>query len=192
MNKEAQTIRPSMRADAQRNRERILETARIVVAEQGTEASLRGIARDAGVGLGTLYRHFPTRDDLLQEVLQSSFDDLTERAGVLAATTSPLEALETWMDELTASTATHQGLAASMVEKRMDPASSLYDACNALRGSGADLLRRAQEAGEIRPDIEGADIMSFVAAVAWLCDTDSLEPEKRRRLLRLVMEGLKQ
>ncbi len=180
-----------MRADAQRNRDNILTVARAVVAKDGIEASLRGIARDAGVGLGTLYRHFPTRDDLLQEILQSGFDELTEKARALELTDGPLEALENWMDELATSASTHQGFAASMVEKRLDPTSSLHEACSSLKLSAEHLLRRAQQAKVVRSDIEGADLMSLVAAIAWLADRETLNPEKRKRLLMLLMQGLK-
>lgn len=182
---------PTIRADARRNREAILQVARVAIARDGTEASLRSIARAAGVGLGTLYRHFPTRDALLQEILQSSFDDLTQRSEALALTKGPLEALENWVDELVASTSTHQGLAASMVDKLRDPASSLHDACASVRHSGAKLLRRAQEADLVRRDMEGADLMSLVSAIAWLSDREELTPERRRHLLNLIMEGLK-
>lgn len=182
---------PAPRADARRNRETLLRVARATIAKDGTEASLRSIARDAGVGLGTLYRHFPTRDALLQEILQSSFDDLTRRSEALAESSGPLEALETWVDELVASTSTHQGLAASMVDKLRDPASSLHEACASLRKSGNKLLRRAQAAGLVRPDMEGADLMSLVSAIAWLSDREELTPQRRKHLLSLVMEGLK-
>ncbi len=192
MASEVHTDQPPMRADAQRNRENILKVARAVIAKHGTEASLRSIARGAGVGLGTLYRHFPTRDALLQQILQSSFDELTERAGVLASTDSPLDALENWMDELAASTSTHQGLAASMVENRQDPTSSLHAACSSLKKSAENLLGSAQQAKVVRSDIEGADLMSLVAAIAWLSDREALKPEKRKRLLKFVMEGLKE
>ncbi|KRB80950.1 hypothetical protein ASE00_16485 [Sphingomonas sp. Root710] len=180
-----------MRADARRNREIILQVARTAVAQDGTEASLRKIARDAGIGLGTLYRHFPTRDALLQEILQSSFDELTRRADILAGMHDPLEALEIWVDELVASTSTHQGLAASMVDKLREPASSLYEACASLRRAGDRLLGAAQSADRIRPDMEGADLMSLVSAIAWLTDREALTVERRRHLFNLIMDGLK-
>lgn len=182
---------PVVRADARRNRQAIVEVARTAIAKQGTQVSLRSIARDAGVGLGTLYRHFPTRDALLQEILQSSFDELTHRSEALVRTNGPLEALESWVDELVASTSTHQGLAASMVEKLRDSTSSLHEACASLRQSGAQLLRRAQAAGLVRPDMEGADLMSLVSAIAWLSDREELTPERRKHLLDLVMGGLR-
>lgn len=183
--------RPALRADAQRNRSRIIATARQAVAREGIGASLRAIARDAGVGLGTLYRHFPTRDDLLQEVLQDSFDTLTLRAQALAHEQTPLDALESWMDELIASTATHQGLAAAMLDKTQDPASSLHRSCHALRQEGDVLLASAQADQMVRPDIAGADLMALVSALAWLCNQKMLEAEERRRMLDLVMGGLR-
>ncbi len=181
-----------MRADAQRNRESILKAARTMVGKHGTEASLRGIARDAGVGLGTLYRHFPNRDELLQEILRSNFDELAEKARILVSSENPLEALENWMDEVAASTSEFQGLAASMIEKRMDPQSPLHASCSSLKQSGDALVRRAQQAKRLRADIDGADIISLVSAIAWLADLEGLKPTRRKRLLNLLMEGLKE
>lgn len=181
----------SMRADAQRNREAILNVARTMVGNHGTEMSLRAIARNAGVGLGTLYRHFPTRDDLLQEILRSSFDELAEKARISATSEKPLDALEKWMEEVAASTSAYQGLAASMVEKRKDPTSSLHASCSSLKQSSDALVRRAQEAKLLRSDIEGVDIMSLVSAIAWLSDLEEFTPGRRKRLLDLLMEGLR-
>lgn len=180
-----------MRVDAQRNREAILAVARAMVGEHGTEMSLRAIARTAGVGLGTVYRHFPTRDDLLQEVLRSSFDDLSDKARVLASSESPLSALESWMEEVATNTSAYQGLAASMIEKREDPTSSLYAACVSLKQSGDVLVHRAQEAGSVRSDIDGVDVLSLVSAIAWLSDLEKFTPDRRKRLLDLLMQGLK-
>lgn len=162
-----------------------------MVGNHGTKMSLRAIARNAGVGLGTVYRHFPTRDDLLQEILRSSFDDLSDKARVLASSENPLDALESWMEEVATNTSAYQGLAASMVEKREDPTSSLHASCSSLKQSGDVLVRRAQQAELLRPDIEGTDIISLVAAIAWLSDLEGFTPDRRRRLLTLLMEGLK-
>ncbi len=88
-----------MRADAQKNYEHLLAVARVVVAEQGADASLRDIARRAGVGLGTLYRHFPTREALLEAMLRTSFDALTEHAAQLEASSEAEDALVRWLGD---------------------------------------------------------------------------------------------
>ncbi len=188
---QARLERTSWRVDAQRNRDLLVAAARKAIAQDGTEVSLRGIAREAGVGLGTLYRHFPTRDALLQELLQSSFDELTERASSLGAAKDPLAALERWMDELAASTAAHPGLAAAVVEKLRDPSSSLHQACVALQRSADALVGSAQRTGSIKPKVGGTDLLSLVVAVAWLCDREGFKPDRRKHLLELVIEGLR-
>ncbi|MFC4585175.1 TetR/AcrR family transcriptional regulator [Sphaerisporangium corydalis] len=180
----------AQRADAQRNFERILAVARTVVAEQGTQASLRDIARRAGVGLGTLYRHFPTRDALLETLLGRRFDLLAERADALAGTRAPVEALKEWLGEFTAGAAVYRGLAASMMATIDDENSPLHASCAAMRRSGARLLARAQEAGEVRADIDGTDLFALVSAVGWVSDQAPSLTARREHLLSLVMDGL--
>ncbi|TDD81393.1 TetR/AcrR family transcriptional regulator [Actinomadura rubrisoli] len=179
-----------MRADAQRNRARILDVARTVVEEQGTQASLRDIARRAEVGMGTLYRHFATREELLEALLGSRFDRLAARAGTLEATRPPAEALEEWLREFAAGAATYRGLAASMIATLEDDASSLHASCMAMREAGARLLARAQEAGHIRPDVDGTDLFALFSAVASIADVAPSIAARRDHLFALVMEGL--
>jgi AcrR family transcriptional regulator len=162
-----------MRADAKKNYDHLLEVAREVVAEQGAEASLRDVARRAGVGIGTLYRHFPTREALLEALLRESFDKVTANAGALETSGLADDALLSWLREMVALTHNHRGLIASMTAAMADPESALHASCVTLRGSGARLLARAQAEGKARPDIDGTDLLALISALAWLNDQPS-------------------
>ncbi|WP_327589073.1 TetR/AcrR family transcriptional regulator [Nonomuraea sp. NBC_00507] len=181
---------PELRADARRNRERILAVARVVVEEQGTEASLRDIARRAQVGLGTLYRHFPTREALLEALLRQSFDRLAARAEDLGESATPYEALVEFLGELIGGAGVYRGLAASMMATISDEGSPLHTSCAAMRSAAGRLLERAQTAGRIRADVDGTDVFALANALSWITDqAPSLAP-RRDHLFALVMAGL--
>ena len=163
-----------MRADAKKNYQQLLSVARAVVMEQGVDASLRDVARRAGVGLGTLYRHFSTREALLEALLRASFDELTARAGELQTSNSPDDALLSWLREAVAVTHNHRGVVASMMAAIADPDSALHASCVTMRAAGTRLLARAQAEGMARADIDGADLFALVGALAWLGDQPSL------------------
>jgi AcrR family transcriptional regulator len=162
-----------MRADARKNYDQLLVVARGVVAEQGADASLREIARRAGVGLGTLYRHFPTREALLEALLRTSFDALTARAHELEASTAPETALTSWMREIVALTHDFRGAIALMVKAIAEPDSALHASCVMMKAAGTHLLVRAQEEGVARADLNGTDLFALVSALAWLHDQPS-------------------
>ena len=163
-----------MRADARKNHGQLLAAAREVVAEQGADASLRDVARRAGVGLGTLYRHFPTREALLDTLLRASFDGLTARAAELETSGSPDLALVTWLREAVAVAHNYSGAIASMVAAIANPESALHGSCVTMRAAGTRLLAQAQAASMARPDIDGVDLFALVGALAWLSDQPSL------------------
>jgi AcrR family transcriptional regulator len=162
-----------MRADARKNYDHLLAVAREVVTEQGAEASLRDIARRAGVGLGTLYRHFPRREALLEALLRASFDELTVRASELERSTSPENALTSWLREIVAVTHNYRGAIASMVAAIAEPDSALHASCVTMKAAGTNLLVRAQAEGIARADIDGTDLFALVSALAWLHDQPS-------------------
>ncbi|MFJ9825175.1 TetR/AcrR family transcriptional regulator [Streptomyces sp. NPDC101160] len=178
------------RTDAQRNRDRILEVAAEAVAEQGTLASLREIARRAGIGLGTLYRHFPNRDALLEALLHRRFTHLAERADALAAT-PPERALAEWLYEFTLDAGAYQGLPATLMATLNDPQSPLHTVCLTMRQAGGRLLEAAQEAGRIRPDVAPIDLFALANALSWIADQAPTLTERREHLFRLVMDGLR-
>lgn len=159
-----------MRADARKNYDHLLEVGREVIAEQGVDASMREVARRAGVGIGTLYRHFPTREALLEALLRGGFDAVTAAARALETSAASGDALVTWLREMVALTYRHRGVIASMTAAIADPGSALHASCVELRGSGARLLARAQADGQARTDIDGVDLLALVSALAWLND----------------------
>ncbi|OPF78704.1 TetR family transcriptional regulator [Streptomyces antioxidans] len=163
-----------MRADARKNRDHLLAIAGTVIAEQGVDASLRDIARRAGMGLATLLRHFPTREALLEALLHTSFDELAARAGALEASGSPEDALVSWLRDCVAWTTEYRGVTVLMAAAIEDTESALHASCVTLRAAGTRLLVRAQEAGTARTDIDGTDLFALIAALAWLGDQPSL------------------
>lgn len=174
-----------MRADAKKNYEHLLAVARTVVAEQGANASLRDVARRAGVGLGTLYRHFPTREALLEALLRTSFDELTAKAKERATSTSPAEALVSWLRDVVTIAHRPRGVVASMAAAIADEDSALHASCVTMRAAGARLLARAQAAGLARRDVDGTDLFALVGALAWIHDQPSLAP-RADHLFRLI------
>ncbi|GAX58554.1 TetR/AcrR family transcriptional regulator [Streptomyces olivochromogenes] len=165
-----------MRADAKKNRDHVLAAAGTAITEQGVDVSLRDIARRADVGLATLLRHFPTREALLEALLRTSFDEMTARAGELETSSSPEDALVTWLRDCVAWTTEYRGVTVLMAAAIEDAGSALHVSCVALRAAGARLLARAQAAGVARADIDGTDVFALVAALAWLSDQPSLAP----------------
>jgi AcrR family transcriptional regulator len=165
-----------MRADAKKNYEQLLTVARAAVTEQGAEASLRDIARKAGVGLGTLYRHFPTREALLEALLRESFDEMTQRAAEFQKSSAPDTALVSWLREMVAVAQKLRGVTSTMMAAIEEPDSALHASCVTMKTAGADLLARAQAKGMARADIDGVDLFALVGALAWLGDQPSLVP----------------
>jgi AcrR family transcriptional regulator len=159
-----------MRSDARKNYDHLLAVAGAVVTEQGADASLRDIARRADVGLGTLYRHFPTREALLEALLRTGFDELTARAGSLEILSSPAEALVSWLRETVAVAHKYHGVTAAMMTAIEAPDSALHASCVTMRAAGARLLARAQTEGVARADIDGVDLFALIGALAWLGD----------------------
>jgi AcrR family transcriptional regulator len=165
-----------MRADAQKNRNQILTVARDVVAEHGAEASMRDIARRAGVGLATLLRHFSTREALFEALLCTHLDTLTRKADELESSASADEALLTWFRELVAFTRSYRGVVAMMAAAHANPDSALYASCAAVHSAGARLLQRAQDEGTARADMTGDDLFALITALGWTVDQPSFAP----------------
>lgn len=165
-----------MRADAKKNYDHLLAVAGAVIAEQGVDASLRDIARRAGVGLATLFRHFPTREALLEALLRANFDQLTALADDLAASTPPADALVSWLGEFIAHAHKYRGVVASMMTALDDPQSALHASCVAMRSAGTRLLSRAQAEGTARTDIDGTDLFALAGSLAWLGDQPAVAP----------------
>jgi len=178
-----------MRADARKNYSHLLAVARAVVAEHGADASLRDIARKAKVGLGTLYRHFPTREALMEALLRESLDALTQQAGELETASSPDEALLAWFREGVGFSHRYSGVVAMMATALADSDSALHASCTTMRSAGARLLLRAQTEGTARADIDGSDLLALIAASAWLSNQASFAP-RAEHLFRVIASAI--
>ena len=165
-----------MRVDAARNYGHLLDVADAVIAEQGVNASLRDIARRAGVGLATLLRHFPTREAMLEALLRDNFDRLSARAIELEATGTAAEALTSWLRDFVGCAHKYRGVISVMMSAIDEPDSALHASCVTMRASGSRLLARAQAEGSARPDLDGTDLFALAGSVAWLGEQPSLSP----------------
>lgn len=165
-----------MRTDARKNYDHLLAVARDLLTGGGADASLRDIARKAGVGDGTLYRHFPTREALLEALLRTNFDELGQRANELEKRDDAESALVMWLREAVAMTHTYSGVTAPMVAAIADEDSALHASCVSLRAAGTRLLVRAQAEGVARRDMDGNDLFALISALAWLADQPPLVP----------------
>jgi AcrR family transcriptional regulator len=178
------------RADALRNRVRIMDAARAVFAERGTDASLEEIARRAEVGIGTLYRHFPARADLVVALYREQVERLQALADELLEAPGPGEALAIWLHAQLENAATCRGLGAEAMLAMLDTPAGEPSPCESMRRSGAALLARAQEAGAVRPGIGADDLVRMVQAVV-LAAEDSPDDQTAERLFALVLDGIR-
>ena len=186
----AETEPRPLRADAQRNRARLLEAADAAFSAQGTEASLDDIARRAGVGIGTLYRHFPSREDLVASLVHSRNDQLIALGNeLLLEASDPLEALHTWFQSLLHHSATYRGLATSLVEATCGEGGRLATACQVQQAVGTALFARAQELGYVRADATADEVLDLVSAIALVAERG--QRTNSDRLLALALDGLR-
>jgi AcrR family transcriptional regulator len=190
MTVKAATERP-MRADAKRNYDAIVRVASEAFAQNGTQASLDDIACRAGVGPGTLYRHFPSRDCLLAAALSDSLDELARSADTLAASDDPSAALDEWLFQVATHLRTYGGLPDSVAQAFRSEESPLRTSCVPLRDITKQLLTRAQEAGAVRGDAESGDVFALVSSLAWAADRRGDSDDDLRRLLSLATGGLR-
>jgi AcrR family transcriptional regulator len=181
--------KPSKRADAQRNVETLLKAASAVFAKSGVDAPVRDIAEKAGVGVGTVYRHFPQRSDLIVAVFRLEVDACAAAAAALASKYPPTEALSRWMLRFTEFVAAKRGLATALHsgDPAYEPLPAYYDA--RLRPAMEMLLTRAVAAGEIRAGVAPGDLLS--AAVSLCRPAYDVAPDHTRRMLALLIDGLR-
>ena len=182
---EIQPQRP-LRADARRNHDKLVAAARAVFTEHGTSAPLEDIAERAGVGIGTLYRHFPTRQAILEAVYVDEVEAMARAAADLSEL-PPWDALSQWLHQYVGFAATKRALNEALVEAAPD--SNVLLACRtAITGAGTALVERAQSAGVVRADTNFMDVVRMVAGIAMVPTTD---PEQKIRLLELALDGLR-
>ncbi|MEJ3658494.1 helix-turn-helix domain-containing protein [Actinomycetes bacterium KLBMP 9759] len=180
----------SVRADVRRNRERLLAAARVVFARDGVGASLNDVARRAGVGPATLYRHFPTREALLEALLTGQYQALADRASVLSTSSTPLEALIEWLHAFIDHLATFRGLAVPVKAALQDERSAMHVSCVAMHACWQALVDRAKEASVVDPDVDALDLLRLGNAIAWAAE-DQPDAGQVDRLLRMTTEGLR-
>ncbi|MCU4183547.1 TetR/AcrR family transcriptional regulator [Acidiferrimicrobium sp. IK] len=189
--------RPSrpMRADARRNYDALLAAAEEAFAAHGSEASLDEIAKGAGVGIGTLYRHFPTRQDLLEAVYLRRVDDLRAEAETLLSSPDPDGAFAEWLRKQMVFGRKGRCMAASVMasvmDKKMQEGTDLNLAVAEMKGSGQALLQRAQAAGRIRRDVALTDILRMVHGILMVNEQQADSDATSKRMLDVVIAGLR-
>jgi AcrR family transcriptional regulator len=184
---------PRMRADARRSRAKLIEAATIAFAENGADAPLEDIARRAGVGIGTLYRHFPTRTDLQAGVFRSQVDAVCTdavctTADELIGTVSPEQAFAGSVRAIAGYLVTKRGLARALIDS-LGRDSELISVCSLRMSDTVDrLLGYAQGAGVLRPDVSAKDVLRLVHGIVMACEQS---PSDTDRLLDVMLDGLR-
>jgi AcrR family transcriptional regulator len=179
------------RADVARNLDALLQAAKTVFAQTGVDAPVRDIAEQAGVGVGTLYRHFPQRADLIAAVFQREIDACADAAPILAAEHPPFEALAQWLQRFAAFIGTKRGLATALHSgdpafDRLRPQFDLR-----LRPAFQLVFDAAVAARQIRSDIDGNDILSAVASLCMANEGYGSGPGHAKRMVALLIDGLR-
>jgi AcrR family transcriptional regulator len=177
------------RADALRNYEKLVAAGREAFTEADRSASLEDIARRAGVGIGTLYRHFPTRTDLVQAIYVDEVEALSRSAEEFAGL-EPWKALSSWLQRFVGYVATKQALADELFAAADDAdRQAVFSGCRSmLYAAGEPLLRRAQDAGIVRPDVTIEEVVRLVAGIAKMPADD---PAEVQRVLAIALDGLR-
>jgi AcrR family transcriptional regulator len=176
------------RADAVRNRERIMEVAKNAFNRSGASSSLDEIARQAGVGAGTLYRHFPTRDDLLEAVYRAEVEKLAAAQRKLAQAMAPVEALRAWMLLFVDYIATKQIIAPALNTLIGGPSKVFAESGAQIKGAIQALVERAISSGDIRPDLDPLDLLRALVGVSNVASAPDW-PQSARRLVDILILG---
>jgi AcrR family transcriptional regulator len=176
-----------LRADARRNYERLVAAAKEVFAEHGAGAPMEAIAKQAGVGVGTLYRHFPKRIDVVEAVYRTDVDELV-RVAEASVSLEPWPAMVAWLESFVRYTQTKRTLLTELREafdKNPEMKLATRDRINTALDS---VLRRAQAAGAVRDDVDAADVMQIIGP---MCTSPTLLPDQAERLLTMILDGLR-
>jgi len=176
------------RADAQRNRQRILEVAKLVFTRRGAEASMDEIARRAKIGPGTLYRHFPTRDDLLAAVYISEVEKLAEAQRKFSAELSPVEALRAWMLVFIDYIAAKRIIAPALNAMAGGPSQVYQQTTRVMEDAANALASRAVASRDLRPDVDPMDMLRAIYGISSAGSTEDW-PEKARRFVDILIQG---
>jgi AcrR family transcriptional regulator len=186
--KRPQPAQRKPRADAQRNRERILEVAKQAFTRSGANASLDDIASEAGVGPGTLYRHFPTREELLQAVYRSEMEKLAAMERKFAQTMPPLEALRAWLLLFVDAIETKQIIAPALNTLIGDPKKVFAASYALMQEAIRALVKRAIKSGDIRKDVEPMDLLRALVGVAHVATSPDWQ-QSAKRLVDILIAG---
>jgi AcrR family transcriptional regulator len=178
-----------LRADAVRNRELLITAASAAFAARGADVPLEDIARDAGLGIGTLYRHFPTRDSLVEAVYRHEVDVLVERADQLLATLPPDQALEEWMQLFVRHVATKRGMLSVLKPMLSGNPTFFAETKGRATAAATKLLRAGVAAGTVRADIDGGDLLRAIGGICMSTDQDRSAASDR--LVGLLFDGLR-
>jgi AcrR family transcriptional regulator len=184
---EAADGRP-LRADARRNYERVLAAARVVFAEHGGGASMEAIAKQAGVGVGTLYRHFPKRIDVVEAVYREDVDELVVAAGQFVDELDPWAALVAWLEAFVRYASRKRTFLSELHEAFEKNPDLKVVARERIEGAIGVVFDRAKAAGVARADLDGADVMQLLAS---MCMSATLTSEQSARLLVVIEDGLR-
>jgi len=186
--KHSQPAKRKPRTDALRNRERILEVAKGAFTRHGAAASLDDIAKQAGVGAGTLYRHFPTRDALIEAVYRSEVEKLAAAALGFTAAMAPVEALRAWLLLFVDYIAAKHIIAPALNSVAGGP-SRLYEGSRSLvQGAIEELVKRAKKSGDVRRDIDASDLLRAVIGVSYVSSGGDWQ-QSARRLVDILISG---
>jgi AcrR family transcriptional regulator len=184
---EGRAVKP-LRPDAQRSLDALLQAAKEIFAEAGVDAPMRDIASKAGLGVGTVYRHFPQRSDLIAAVFRREIEDCANFADELAATHAPFEALQLWMQRFSAFFATKKGLSGALHSGEPAYVALPNHFDERLRPALQRLLIAASTAQRIRSDITADELLH---AIARLSMSDSAGPAQAQRMVALLANGLR-
>lgn len=180
-----------MRADARRNRLKVISTAERVLASEGSAASMREIARRASVGLATVYRQFPTKEALLEAIVDERINRLLTHAREAADSPHPSEAFFNFFDFAVESATGEKALADSLAQAGIDTKGATQSRWRELKATTATLLARAQNEGGIRTDTTMSEILALIAATSLAADRQQWSTERRRRTLQIIFDGLR-
>jgi AcrR family transcriptional regulator len=180
-----------VRADAKRNRDRLVEVAREVFREQGYDASLDLVAKRAGVGAGTLYRHFPTRDDLIDALMQTWVDRVTESTDkVLAFEGADRDLLLRWFATYVELISLHKGGPAKITAAMGNPDSPIRSKCQVLSGAADRVIAHLADRDALRPGVDSVQVCRLVGGVAAVADQSDLDADAVRPLLEVLADGM--
>jgi AcrR family transcriptional regulator len=187
----SEEVAKPLRADAQRNYDKLVQAARDAFRQHGAQASLDDIAKRAGVGPGTLYRHFPTRDDLIDAVMRDWTAQVDADSEEIVRSDLPADqALTTWFGRFVENVGIYNGAAAKLTAAMDDPASPIFRKCQVLVSANDKVIGHVASLGGLRDGVDSREVMRLVSGVATVVDQAGLDFEQAKPMLRIVIDGI--